>query len=103
MFERCKDEEFAICARVMTCGVSYSRRPRFLNNFSLLKRSILLLQTCRYCDGITTIRLSLQKLAGTLYGIHKIHGNYGRVFSEWSGIEKEMGDGLQSAGHFMDA
>uniref|UniRef100_A0A669E227 Sorting nexin 4 n=1 Tax=Oreochromis niloticus TaxID=8128 RepID=A0A669E227_ORENI len=31
------------------------------------------------------------------------HGNYGRVFSEWSAIEKEMGDGLQSAGHHMDA
>lgn len=23
--------------------------------------------------------------------------------SEWSAIEKEMGDGLQSAGHHMDA
>ncbi len=45
----------------------------------------------------------MQKLADRLYGIHKIHGNYGRVFSEWSGIEQEMGDGLQSAGHFMDA
>ncbi|XP_070536510.1 sorting nexin-4-like isoform X2 [Ptychodera flava] len=42
------------------------------------------------------------KLADRLYGIHKIHGNYGRVFSEWSGIEKKMGDGLQSAGHYMD-
>ncbi|XP_066300708.1 sorting nexin-4-like isoform X2 [Branchiostoma lanceolatum] len=43
-----------------------------------------------------------ERLAERLYGIHKIHANYGRVFSEWSGIEKEMGDGLQSAGHFMD-
>ncbi|XP_077993023.1 sorting nexin-4-like isoform X2 [Glandiceps talaboti] len=42
------------------------------------------------------------KLAERLYGLHKIHGNYGRVFSEWSGIEKKMGDGLQSAGHYMD-
>lgn len=24
------------------------------------------------------------------------------IFSEWSAIEKEMGDGLQSAGHHMD-
>uniref|UniRef100_A0A3B4Z6G9 Sorting nexin-4-like n=1 Tax=Stegastes partitus TaxID=144197 RepID=A0A3B4Z6G9_9TELE len=38
-----------------------------------------------------------------LYGVYKVHGNYGRVFSEWSAIEKEMGDGLQSAGHHMDA
>ncbi|XP_064644457.1 sorting nexin-4-like isoform X2 [Lineus longissimus] len=42
------------------------------------------------------------KMADSLYGIHKVHANYGRVFSEWSGIEKEMGDGLQRAGHYMD-
>ena len=30
-----------------------------------------------------------------LYAIHKLHANYGRVFSEWSAKEKEMGDGLQ--------
>ncbi|PIK56849.1 hypothetical protein BSL78_06252, partial [Apostichopus japonicus] len=54
-------------------------------------------------NNISAILKTRAKLAGTLYGIHKIHGNYGRVFSEWSGIEKEMGDGLQSAGHFMDA
>lgn len=29
------------------------------------------------------------------YSLYKLHANYGRVFSEWSGIEKEMGDGLQ--------
>ncbi len=44
----------------------------------------------------------LQKLLDRIYGIHKIHSNYGRVFSEWSGIEKEMSDGLQTAGHYMD-
>ena len=43
-----------------------------------------------------------QKLVERLYGIHKIHSNYGRVFSEWSAIEKEMADGLQTAGHYMD-
>ncbi|KAM6954797.1 sorting nexin-4-like isoform 1-T1 [Lycodopsis pacificus] len=42
------------------------------------------------------------KVADRLYGVYKVHGNYGRVFSEWSAIEKEMGDGLQSAGHHMD-
>ncbi|XP_033624990.1 sorting nexin-4-like isoform X2 [Asterias rubens] len=52
---------------------------------------------------ITAVLKVRAKLADRLYGIHKIHGNYGRVFSEWSGIEQEMGDGLQSAGHFMDA
>ncbi|XP_072020003.1 sorting nexin-4-like isoform X2 [Amphiura filiformis] len=54
-------------------------------------------------SNITTLLKTRAKLADRLYGIHKIHGNYGRVFSEWSGIEQEMGDGLQSAGHFMDA
>ena len=44
----------------------------------------------------------LQKLVDRLYGIHKIHNNYGRVFSEWSAIEKEMADSLQTAGHYMD-
>ncbi|XP_073767707.1 sorting nexin-4 isoform X3 [Danio rerio] len=43
------------------------------------------------------------RAADRFYGVYKVHGNYGRVFSEWSAIEKEMGDGLQSAGHHMDA
>ncbi|CAH1775079.1 unnamed protein product, partial [Owenia fusiformis] len=43
------------------------------------------------------------KMADQEFGVHRIHANYGRVFSEWSGLEKEMGDGLQSAGHFMDS
>ncbi|KAG7249369.1 hypothetical protein CRUP_027263, partial [Coryphaenoides rupestris] len=42
------------------------------------------------------------KVADRMYGVYKVHGNYGRVFSEWSAIENEMGDGLQSAGHHMD-
>uniref|UniRef100_A0A3Q2QAX0 Sorting nexin 4 n=1 Tax=Fundulus heteroclitus TaxID=8078 RepID=A0A3Q2QAX0_FUNHE len=46
---------------------------------------------------------SPHKVADRLYAVYKVHGNYGRVFSEWSAIEKEMGDGLQSAGHHMDA
>lgn len=35
------------------------------------------------------------KLAARLNSIHKMHAGYGRIFSEWSVIEKEMGDGLQ--------
>ena len=34
-------------------------------------------------------------LAERLYGIHKLHANYGRIFSEWSAVERDMGDGLQ--------
>jgi sorting nexin-4 len=30
-----------------------------------------------------------------LHSLHKLHANYGRVFSEWSAIEKDMGDGIQ--------
>uniref|UniRef100_A0A8C4QGN5 Sorting nexin 4 n=1 Tax=Eptatretus burgeri TaxID=7764 RepID=A0A8C4QGN5_EPTBU len=59
-----------------------------------------------YCDELHTIISQLLKVqmrvADRLYGIYKIHANYGRVFSEWSAIEKDMGDGLQSAGHHMD-
>lgn len=35
------------------------------------------------------------RLASRLYSIHKLHQGYGRVFSEWSAVEKDMGDGLQ--------
>ncbi|XP_049770693.1 sorting nexin-4-like isoform X2 [Schistocerca cancellata] len=43
------------------------------------------------------------RMAERLYTIHKLHANYGRVFSEWSAQEKEMGDGLQKAGHYLDS
>ncbi|ESO87762.1 hypothetical protein LOTGIDRAFT_234986 [Lottia gigantea] len=42
------------------------------------------------------------RMADKLYGIHKVHGNYARVFGEWSCIEKDMAEPLQSAGHYMD-
>ena len=35
------------------------------------------------------------RLSDRLFAIHKLHANYGRVFSEWSALEKTMGDGLQ--------
>uniref|UniRef100_A0A8C7I3Q3 Sorting nexin 4 n=1 Tax=Oncorhynchus kisutch TaxID=8019 RepID=A0A8C7I3Q3_ONCKI len=60
-----------------------------------------------YSDELQTVVSQLlrvrARVADRLYGVYKVHGNYGRVFSEWSAIEKEMGDGLQSAGHHMDA
>ncbi|XP_053408760.1 sorting nexin-4-like [Mercenaria mercenaria] len=42
------------------------------------------------------------RMADHQYGIHKIHANYHRVFNEWSGIEKEMSEPLQSAAHYMN-
>ncbi|XP_069389604.1 sorting nexin-4-like [Paralichthys olivaceus] len=59
-----------------------------------------------YSDDLNTVISQLlrvrARVADRQYGVYKVHGNYGRVFSEWSAIEKEMGDGLQSAGHHMD-
>jgi len=43
------------------------------------------------------------RLADRVYAIHKLHANYGRVFSEWSALEKTMGDSLQKGGHYMDS
>ncbi|XP_013138761.1 PREDICTED: sorting nexin-4-like [Papilio polytes] len=37
------------------------------------------------------------------YALCKLHADYGKLFSEWSVIEKEMGDGLQKAGHYFDS
>lgn len=37
------------------------------------------------------------------YNMYKLHGSYGRIFSEWSVIENEMGDGLQKSGHYLDS
>ena len=41
-------------------------------------------------------------MADHQYGIHKVHGNYQRVFNEWSTIEKDIADPLQSAAHYMN-
>ncbi|XP_044761100.1 sorting nexin-4-like isoform X1 [Coccinella septempunctata] len=43
------------------------------------------------------------RIAEKLYTIHKLHANYGRVFSEWSVVEKDMGDALQKTGHYLDS
>ncbi|XP_005814554.1 sorting nexin-4-like isoform X2 [Xiphophorus maculatus] len=66
-----------------------------------------LVEMKHYSDGLQSHTSQLlrarTRVADRLYAVYKVHGNYGRVFSEWSAIEKEMGDGLQSAGHHMDA
>ncbi|XP_060524955.1 sorting nexin-4-like [Cylas formicarius] len=43
------------------------------------------------------------RVAEKQYNVHKLHANYGRVFSEWSASEKEMGDALQKTGHYLDS
>jgi len=51
---------------------------------------------------ITNILKIRAKLADRVYGIHKIHANYGRVFKEWGSIEKYIAEGLNTSGHFME-
>ena len=46
--------------------------------------------------------IHFQKICDRQYGIHKVHANYARVFGEWSTIEKDMSEALQSTGHYMD-
>ncbi|KAG2458823.1 SNX4 protein, partial [Polypterus senegalus] len=64
---------------------------------------LFLTQENGWKDVVYDTGFQAKRVADRLYGVYKVHGNYGRVFSEWSAIEKEMGDGLQSAGHHMDA
>ncbi|XP_036059985.1 sorting nexin-4 [Onychomys torridus] len=77
--------------------VTHRCRTSALGRFTELKH---------YSDELQSVISHLlrvrARVADRLYGVYKVHGNYGRVFSEWSAIEKEMGDGLQSAGHHMD-
>lgn len=54
-------------------------------------------------QNITNLLRARARLAGKRYNLYKLHGSYGKVFSEWSAIEKDMGDGLQKAGHFFDS
>ncbi|XP_041372077.1 sorting nexin-4-like [Gigantopelta aegis] len=53
-------------------------------------------------NNISNILKIRAKICDRLYGIHKVHANYARVFGEWSSIEKEMAEALQSTGHYMD-
>ncbi|PVD35887.1 hypothetical protein C0Q70_02856 [Pomacea canaliculata] len=53
-------------------------------------------------NNIANILKIRVRLCDKLYGIHKVHANYARVFHEWSLIEKDIAQPLQSAGHYMD-
>ncbi|CAG5123046.1 unnamed protein product, partial [Candidula unifasciata] len=59
-----------------------------------------------YCsdlqNNIGNILKIRARLCDKLYGIHKVHGNYARVFNEWSALEKDIAEHLQSASHYMD-
>ncbi|XP_069119489.1 sorting nexin-4-like isoform X2 [Argopecten irradians] len=53
-------------------------------------------------NNISNLLKIRARMADKIYGIHKVHANYSRVFCEWSGIEKDMSEPLQSAGHYMN-
>lgn len=50
-------------------------------------------------DSMLKIRA---KTTEKLYMVDNLHVHLGRLFSEWSVIEKGMGDGFQKAGHYVD-
>ncbi|XP_072388011.1 sorting nexin-4-like isoform X1 [Diabrotica undecimpunctata] len=54
-------------------------------------------------SNLNNLLKARSRVAEKQYNVHKLHANYGRVFSEWSAIEKEMGDALQKSGHYLDS
>uniref|UniRef100_A0A4W4FE42 PX domain-containing protein n=1 Tax=Electrophorus electricus TaxID=8005 RepID=A0A4W4FE42_ELEEL len=89
------------------CLLFYSRLKALNATFRVKNPDKRFAEMKHYGDELQSVISQLlrvrARVADRLYGVYKVHGNYGRVFSEWSAIEKEMGDGLQSAGHHMDA
>ena len=59
-----------------------------------------------YCESLNTNIAALlkvqQRLTDRSAALTKRHSEYGKLMSEWSGVEREMGDVLQQAGHQMD-
>ncbi|KAJ4924705.1 hypothetical protein JOQ06_003657 [Pogonophryne albipinna] len=104
-----------LAASALPCGQLLSSRERFASRTKSLAVHSLpgedvsqrFMDMKHYSDELQSHTSQLlrarARVADRLYGVYKVHGNYGRVFSEWSAIEREMGDGLQSAGHHMDA
>lgn len=82
-----------------------------LKNISIsirLKRPDLQFEAIKEYSGILygTLNNLLKarcKVAEKQYTVHKLNANYGRVFSEWSANEKEMGDAFQRTGHYLDS
>lgn len=84
------------------------------NKLKSLSVSVRLKHTDAKFEGLktyaTTFHTNLYNLlkarsrvADKQYAVYKLHANYGRVFSEWSAIEKDMGDALQKTGHYLDS
>ncbi|CAH0559011.1 unnamed protein product [Brassicogethes aeneus] len=54
-------------------------------------------------SNLNNLLRARSRVAEKQYTVHKLHSNYGRVFSEWSVIENELGDALQKTGHYLDS
>lgn len=54
-------------------------------------------------NNLNNLLRARSRVAEKQYTVHKLHANYGRVFSEWSVIEKDLGDALQKTGHYLDS
>ncbi|XP_077291563.1 sorting nexin-4-like isoform X2 [Arctopsyche grandis] len=54
-------------------------------------------------SSLSNLLYTRSRMVEKQYTLSKLHSNYGKLFSEWSVIEKEMGDGLQKAGHYFDS
>ncbi|XP_050312323.1 sorting nexin-4-like [Anthonomus grandis grandis] len=55
-------------------------------------------------NSVTQLLKNRSRVAERTYAVHKLHANYGRVFSEWSASERDAtGDSLQRIGHYLDS
>lgn len=81
-------------------AISASYRIKHPNEkFEVIKKYASELES--YIGSVLKVRA---KATEHLYGIHKIHTNFGREFSAWSSIErKDMAEGLQKMGHYLDS
>ncbi|KAK9882188.1 hypothetical protein WA026_019701 [Henosepilachna vigintioctopunctata] len=66
--------------------------------FDTLKNYSISLHT-----NLNNLLKARSRVAERQFTIYKLHANYGRVFSEWSVVEKDMGDALQKTGHYLDS
>lgn len=84
-------------SRLKTLSAGY-RIKKANEKFETIKKYASDLQS--HVGDVLKIRA---KKTGHLYGLHKIHSNYGREFSEWSSVErKDMAESLQKMGHYLD-
>nr|XP_022908293.1 sorting nexin-4-like [Onthophagus taurus] len=84
--------------KLKSLSVSTHRLKNPNSHFETLKSRRNSMHTCIY-----NMLKARSRVAEKQYNVYKLHQNYGRVFSEWSAIEKEMGDALQKTGHYLDS